>query len=45
VMDFLKAEIARKRKQVEEAKVMDQNKKYFRRADLEKKEAAERNAE
>jgi len=42
-MDFLKAEIARKRKQVEDAKVMD-GRKYFRRGDLEKKEAEEQKA-
>jgi len=33
-MDILKAEIARKRKQLEEAQVLSEGRKYFKRADL-----------
>ncbi len=41
-MDFLKAEIARKRRQVQEKQVMvAPEKKYFRRGDLAAKEAEE----
>ncbi|XP_012692828.1 pre-mRNA-splicing factor 18 isoform X2 [Clupea harengus] len=38
MMDFLKAEIARKRKLMEEKDLMDDNKKYFKRSDLARKE-------
>ncbi|KAI2653406.1 Pre-mRNA-splicing factor 18 [Labeo rohita] len=37
-MDILKAEIARKRKLIEEKELVDDSKKYFKRADLARKE-------
>ncbi|XP_056622678.1 pre-mRNA-splicing factor 18 isoform X1 [Triplophysa dalaica] len=37
-MDIIKAEIARKRKLIEEKDLMDDSKKYFKRADLARKE-------
>ncbi|KAA0715161.1 Pre-mRNA-splicing factor 18 PRP18 -like protein [Triplophysa tibetana] len=37
-MDIIKAEIARKRKLLEEKDLMDDSKKYFKRADLARKE-------
>ncbi|XP_036373824.1 pre-mRNA-splicing factor 18 isoform X1 [Megalops cyprinoides] len=37
-MDILKAEIARKRKLLEEKELVDESKKYFKRADLARKE-------
>ncbi|XP_026142933.1 pre-mRNA-splicing factor 18 isoform X2 [Carassius auratus] len=37
-MDILKAEIARKRKLLEEKELIDDSKKYFKRADLARKE-------
>ncbi|XP_073706558.1 pre-mRNA-splicing factor 18 isoform X2 [Garra rufa] len=37
-MDILKAEIARKRKLIEEKELIDDSKKYFKRADLARKE-------
>uniref|UniRef100_A0A673HR52 Pre-mRNA-splicing factor 18 n=1 Tax=Sinocyclocheilus rhinocerous TaxID=307959 RepID=A0A673HR52_9TELE len=37
-MDILKAEIARKRKHIEEKELVDDSKKYFKRADLARKE-------
>uniref|UniRef100_A0A673L2Y9 Pre-mRNA-splicing factor 18 n=1 Tax=Sinocyclocheilus rhinocerous TaxID=307959 RepID=A0A673L2Y9_9TELE len=37
-MDTLKAEIARKRKLIEEKELVDDSKKYFKRADLARKE-------
>ena len=37
-MDFLKAEIARKKRQLEEDKLVGKDKKYFKRADLHAKE-------
>ncbi|TRZ03938.1 hypothetical protein DNTS_000094, partial [Danionella cerebrum] len=37
-MDFLKAEIARKRKLIEEKELIDDSKKYFKRAELARKE-------
>lgn len=40
-MDFLKEEIARKKRQLEEKGVLAPGKKYFKRADLEAKEAEE----
>ncbi|KAF5905501.1 pre-mRNA-splicing factor 18 isoform X1, partial [Clarias magur] len=40
-MDILKAEIARKRKLLEEKELVDNTKKYFKRADLAKKEEEE----
>uniref|UniRef100_A0A6M2DR32 Pre-mRNA-splicing factor 18 n=1 Tax=Xenopsylla cheopis TaxID=163159 RepID=A0A6M2DR32_XENCH len=40
-MDFLKAEIARKRKQLEDANLLAENKKYFKRSDLLAKEQEE----
>lgn len=40
-MDILKAEIARKRKQLEDAKVLAEGRKYFKRADLISKEEEE----
>ncbi|KAK7891450.1 hypothetical protein WMY93_023413 [Mugilogobius chulae] len=40
-MDILKAEIARKRKLVEEKNLVDDSKKYFKRSDLAKKEQEE----
>ncbi|CAH0399205.1 unnamed protein product [Chilo suppressalis] len=40
-MDILKAEIARKRKLLEEKKVLDPNKKYFKRGELLAKEQEE----
>jgi len=40
-MDFLKAEIARKKKQMEDSKVMAPDKKYFKRGDLAAKQEEE----
>uniref|UniRef100_A0A8C1W8W9 Pre-mRNA-splicing factor 18 n=1 Tax=Cyprinus carpio TaxID=7962 RepID=A0A8C1W8W9_CYPCA len=40
-MDILKAEIARKRKHIEEKELVDDSKKYFKRADLARKEEEE----
>ncbi|XP_062403353.1 pre-mRNA-splicing factor 18 isoform X2 [Sardina pilchardus] len=40
-MDILKAEIARKRKVMEEKHLVDDSKKYFKRADLARKEEEE----
>ncbi|XP_010888712.1 pre-mRNA-splicing factor 18 isoform X1 [Esox lucius] len=40
-MDILKAEIARKRKLIEEKDLVDDSKKYFKRADLARKEEEE----
>ncbi|XP_047678683.1 pre-mRNA-splicing factor 18 isoform X2 [Tachysurus fulvidraco] len=40
-MDILKAEIARKRRLVEEKELVDNTKKYFKRADLARKEDEE----
>ena len=40
-MNFLKAEIERKRKQLEEKKILGPEKKYFKRADLIEKEREE----
>ncbi|KAK9958759.1 hypothetical protein ABG768_010863 [Culter alburnus] len=40
-MDILKAEIARKRKLIEEKELIDDSKKYFKRADLARKEEEE----
>ncbi|XP_060734227.1 pre-mRNA-splicing factor 18-like isoform X1 [Tachysurus vachellii] len=40
-MDILKAEIVRKRRLVEEKELMDNTKKYFKRADLARKEEEE----
>ncbi|KAL4707285.1 hypothetical protein ACJJTC_019823 [Scirpophaga incertulas] len=40
-MDILKAEIARKRKLLEEKNILDQNKKYFKRGELLAKEQEE----
>ncbi|TNN00838.1 hypothetical protein fugu_012084 [Takifugu bimaculatus] len=40
-MDILKAEIARKRKHLEEKDLLDESKKYFKRADLVRKEQEE----
>ncbi|XP_060734230.1 pre-mRNA-splicing factor 18 isoform X2 [Tachysurus vachellii] len=40
-MDILKAEIARKRRLVEEKELVDNTKKYFKRADLARKEEEE----
>ncbi|KAK3548986.1 hypothetical protein QTP70_024813 [Hemibagrus guttatus] len=40
-MDILKAEILRKRKLLEEKELMDSTRKYFKRADLSKKEEEE----
>uniref|UniRef100_A0A4W5LEN9 Pre-mRNA-splicing factor 18 n=1 Tax=Hucho hucho TaxID=62062 RepID=A0A4W5LEN9_9TELE len=40
-MDFLKAEIARKRKLIEDKNLIDDSKKYFKRADLARKEEDE----
>lgn len=40
-MDILKAEIARKRKLLEEKKLVDENKKYFKRGDLIEEEKKE----
>uniref|UniRef100_A0A7N8XZB1 Pre-mRNA-splicing factor 18 n=1 Tax=Mastacembelus armatus TaxID=205130 RepID=A0A7N8XZB1_9TELE len=37
-MDILKAEISRKRKQIEEKQLVDDSKKFFKRADLARKE-------
>ncbi|XP_061578021.1 pre-mRNA-splicing factor 18 isoform X2 [Cololabis saira] len=37
-MDILKAEIERKRKHIEEKQILDDSKKYFKRADLARKE-------
>lgn len=37
-MDSLKAEIARKRKHIEESELVDDSKTYFKRADLTRKE-------
>ncbi|KAL7878571.1 hypothetical protein AOLI_G00095450 [Acnodon oligacanthus] len=37
-MDFLRAEIARKRKLIEEKELVDDSKKYFKRAELARKE-------
>ena len=37
-MDFLKAEIARKKRKLEEDKLINQDKKYFKRGDLHAKE-------
>ena len=36
-MDFLKAEIARKKRKLEEDKLINQDKKYFKRGDLHAK--------
>jgi hypothetical protein len=40
-MEAIKAEIARKRKQLEEAQVLSEGKKYFKRADLISKQEEE----
>ena len=40
-MDFLKAEIARKKKQMEKIDVMQPNKTYFKRGDLAAKQEEE----
>ncbi|XP_026468671.1 pre-mRNA-splicing factor 18 [Ctenocephalides felis] len=40
-MDFLKAEIARKRKQLEDSNIIVEHKKYFKRSDLLAKEKEE----
>uniref|UniRef100_A0A8C1BFY9 Pre-mRNA-splicing factor 18 n=1 Tax=Cyprinus carpio carpio TaxID=630221 RepID=A0A8C1BFY9_CYPCA len=40
-MDILKAEIARKRKHIEEKELVDDSKTYFKRADLARKEEEE----
>lgn len=40
-MDILKAEIARKRKLMEDKQLVDDNKKYFKRSDLARKEEEE----
>ncbi|KAK4883586.1 hypothetical protein RN001_006905 [Aquatica leii] len=40
-MDILKAEIAKKRKQLQDSQLVDSNKKYFKRADLVAKEVEE----
>ncbi|KAF5270404.1 hypothetical protein FQR65_LT05592 [Abscondita terminalis] len=40
-MDILKAEIAKKRKQLQDTQLVDSNKKYFKRADLVAKELEE----
>ena len=40
-MDFLKAEIARKKRQVEEKNLIGPDKKYFKRGDLMAKEKEE----
>ena len=40
-MDFLKAEIARKKRQIAEKNVMQPEKKYFKRGDLAEVQAAE----
>eukprot|EP00058_Branchiostoma_floridae_P014267 XP_002599755.1 hypothetical protein BRAFLDRAFT_205752 [Branchiostoma floridae] len=37
-MDILKAEMARKRKQLEDAKLVDENKKFFKRGELQAKQ-------
>ncbi len=36
-MDFLKKEIERKRKELDEANLLNSNKKYFKRGELEQK--------
>ena len=40
-MDFLKAEIERKRKQIQEKNVLQPDKKYFKRGDLAAVQEAE----
>ncbi|CDQ85105.1 unnamed protein product [Oncorhynchus mykiss] len=40
-MDFLRAEIVRKRKLIEDKDLIDDSKKYFKRADLARKEEDE----
>ena len=40
-MDFLKAEIARKKREVESKSVLEPEKKYFKRGELAKKNAEE----
>ena len=40
-MDFLKAEIERKRKQIQEKNVLQRDKKYFKRGDLAAVQEAE----
>lgn len=40
-MDLLKAELARKRKELEDKKLVGPEKKYFKRGELKKKEAEE----
>ena len=40
-MDAIKAEIARKRKQLEEAKLVTESKKYFKRGELLSKQEEE----
>jgi pre-mRNA-splicing factor 18 len=37
-MDFLKKEIERKRKELDEANLLNSNKKYFKRGELEQKQ-------
>ena len=43
-MDFLKAEIERKKRQIAEKNVMQPEKKYFKRGDLAEAQAKEYNA-